>query len=53
MEIIINNINICPYCLGIGKIKAMQSQTYIGGSVRAKDTEIKCSKCNGTGFKIN
>ena len=43
MEIKINNINICPYCLGSGKLKAMQ----IGG----RDKEVKCKHCDGTGIK--
>lgn len=43
MEIKINNINIYPYCLGSGKLKAMQ----IGG----RDKDVKCKHCNGTGIK--
>lgn len=39
----IKNLNICSYCLGSGKLKAMQ----IGG----RDKEIKCKHCNGTGVK--
>lgn len=44
--------NICPYCLGLGKLKAMQSaMTYDAGSVRVNDTKVKCNYCNGEGFK--
>lgn len=43
--------NICPYCLGAGKLKAMQRAMYIGGgSTRVQDTKVKCSHCNGKGF---
>lgn len=42
--------DMCPYCYGSGKLKAMQrAMTYDGGSVRAKDTLVKCSNCKGTG----
>ena len=45
-------MDLCPYCLGSGKLKAMQSaMTYDAGSIRAKDTKVKCRNCNGTGFK--
>lgn len=41
----------CPCCFGTGKLKAMQSMaTYGSGSIRGKDTQIKCSFCNGTGI---
>ena len=44
--------NICPYCLGTGKLKAMQSaMTYDAGTVRVNDTKVKCIYCNGTGHK--
>lgn len=45
-------LNICPYCFGSGKLKAMQSaMTYDAGSIRYSDTKIKCSHCNGTGIE--
>lgn len=44
--------NICPHCLGSGKLKAMQAaMTYDAGSIRVNDTKVKCSHCNGRGFK--
>lgn len=51
MQITINNINICPYCLGGGKLKAMQSVVTNIESVRGNDTKVKCSHCDGTGIK--
>lgn len=43
-------INICPYCLGTGKLKAMQSlATFDRGSIRGKDATVKCTHCNGIG----
>lgn len=39
----LKDVGICPYCLGTGKLKAMQ----IGG----RDKEIKCKHCDGTGVK--
>lgn len=48
----IDNLNICPYCCGSGKLKAMQSVAVInGGSIRGKDKNVKCKYCNGTGIK--
>lgn len=45
--------NLCPHCLGTGKLKAMQmAMTYDAGTVRANDTKVKCKHCNGTGRKI-
>lgn len=44
------NIKICPYCLGTGKLKAMQSIATNTGSVRSKDKQVKCRFCNGTGL---
>ncbi len=42
--------DICPICLGTGRLKAMQRAAYIGGgSVRANDTTDKCTACKGTG----
>lgn len=44
--------DICWACGGSGKLKAMQSaMTYDAGSIRAKDTTVKCPRCNGTGFR--
>lgn len=46
----LKEINICPYCLGRGKLKAMQSTSVIGGlSIRVADTKVKCKYCNGSG----
>lgn len=43
---------LCPYCLGSGKLKAMQSAALFGGgSIRDKDTTAKCTHCKGTGRK--
>lgn len=40
----------CPYCFGSGRLKSMQSvATYGGGSIRGKDTQVKCKFCNGVG----
>ncbi len=51
MDIKINNIKPCIYCMSTGKLKAMQSvATYGDGSVRGKDTQVKCKFCNGTGI---
>ena len=52
IEFEIKNIPICPYCLGQGKLKAMQSAIYKNISIRANDTYIKCKHCKGTGLKI-
>ncbi|SNR95708.1 hypothetical protein SAMN05446037_100281 [Anaerovirgula multivorans] len=42
---------LCPYCLGTGKLKAMQNaMTYDAGTIRYKDTLVKCNHCNGTGL---
>lgn len=44
-------VKCCPICLGTGKLKVMQSAAiYGGGSVRGKDTQVKCRFCNGTGI---
>lgn len=50
MNIEIKSIPICPYCLGQGKLKAMQSAVYINKSIRANDTYVKCKYCKGTGL---
>lgn len=35
IDISLKDINICPYCLGSGELKAMQSlSTFNGGSIR-------------------
>lgn len=40
----------CPYCVGTGKLKAMQSaMTFNGPSVRVHDTKVECSHCKGAG----
>ena len=47
-----NFVDICPYCLGRGKLKAMQmAMTYDSGTVRCNDTFVKCTYCKGTGRK--
>lgn len=44
--------DLCPYCLGSGKVRAMQSVALFGGgSIRGKDTMVKCTYCKGTGRK--
>lgn len=50
-DISLKDINICPYCLGSGKLKTMQSVAIIGGgSVRGSDIKVKCKYCNGSGL---
>lgn len=47
----LKNIKICPYCLGDGKLKAMQRANISNGiSIRYKDTTVKCKYCNGAGI---
>lgn len=47
----LKEINICPYCFGSGKLKAMQSLAIIGGgSIRGSDTKVKCKYCGGSGL---
>jgi RecJ-like exonuclease len=43
--------DLCPICLGSGKIKAMQRAKISNSkeTVRAKDVELKCSYCKGSG----
>ena len=46
-----NITDLCPYCFGTGKLKAMQSAMVYGGKpVRITDTKVKCVYCKGTGF---
>lgn len=43
---------LCPYCFGSGKQKAMQmAMTYDAGIVRTEDTLVKCLHCNGRGLR--
>lgn len=43
---------LCPYCLGSGRVRAMQGyMTYDAGSIRGPDTTVKCSACDGSGVK--
>ncbi len=51
IEIKIPTLNdLCPYCFGSGKLKAMQrAMTFGGGSIRVNDTSVKCNHCEGTG----
>ena len=49
-DTIINITNTCPYCLGSGEIRAMQSMAVINApSIRGKDKKGICGKCNGRG----
>jgi DnaJ-class molecular chaperone len=51
LKINITPSDLCPYCFGLGKLKAMQrAMTLGGGSVRVDDTTVKCNHCNGTGL---
>ena len=51
IKIDLSGVSNCPYCLGSGKLKAMQSlYTLKEGSIRGKDTTVKCTHCNGTGL---
>lgn len=45
------NKSICPFCLGVGKLKAMQSIAAYNGSIRGKDKTVRCKYCKGTGIK--
>ncbi len=47
----LKEINICSYCFGSGKLKAMQSVIISNGSVIGKNKEVKCKYCNGTGIR--
>lgn len=40
----------CPHCLGVGKLKAMQSVVTYNGSFKGEDKEIKCKHCDGIGL---
>ena len=42
--------DVCPKCLGSGKVKAMQMARYINGpTVRVEDTRVACDLCGGSG----
>ena len=42
--------DICPYCFGTGRLKAMQNyMTYNAGTIRGPDTWVTCPVCGGTG----
>lgn len=48
-----STITVCPYCLGTGKLKAMQrAMISHTESIRIKDKEVKCKHCDGIGVKI-
>ena len=50
INIDLSGFNICSYCLGSGKLKAMQRlTTFDGRSIRGKDKTVKCKYCNGSG----
>jgi hypothetical protein len=42
--------DLCHYCLGSGKLKAMQSGKSLGSNriLRVQDTEVECPHCEGT-----
>ena len=45
--------DICPYCFGTGRLKAMQSyMTYNAGTIRGPDTWGTCPVCGGTGKRM-
>jgi RecJ-like exonuclease len=51
IKINITPSNLCPYCFGTGKLKAMQSaMTLNSKSIRVNDTSVKCNYCKGTGL---
>lgn len=51
IKIDLSKVSICPYCIGTGELKVMQSMaTYNGTSIRGKDTTVKCEHCNGVGL---
>lgn len=40
--------DVCPKCLGSGKVKAMQMARYINGpTVLVEDTRVACDLCGG------
>lgn len=42
--------DVCPKCLGSGKVKAMQMARRINGpTVRVEDTRVACDLCGGIG----
>ena len=47
--------DVCPKCLGSGKVKAMQMARYINGptvrveDTRVEDTRVACDLCGGSG----
>ncbi|MCM3452761.1 hypothetical protein M3685_02210 [Heyndrickxia oleronia] len=43
--------DLCHYCMGSGKLKAMQSAKLLNlnKTIRVQDTEVECPHCNGTG----
>ena len=42
--------DVCPKCLGSGKVKAMQMARCINGpTVRVEDTRVACDLCGGSG----
>ncbi len=51
IKIDLSGVRICPYCLGSGELKSMQSLAVIGrGSIRGADTKVKCKHCGGSGL---
>lgn len=51
IKIDMSGFSLCPYCLGNGSIKVMQSmETYNRESIRGKDMAVKCKYCNGVGL---
>lgn len=47
---VLKDIKFCPYCLGTGKLKVMQSVVTYNGSIRGQDRVVKCKHCNGSGL---
>lgn len=44
----------CPYCMGTGKLKAMQrAMTFNGSSIRVHDTKVERRHCKGTGRRYD
>lgn len=43
---------LCAYCFGSGRLKAMQSVALFGGgSIQGRDTTMKCPYCKGKGVR--
>jgi RecJ-like exonuclease len=42
--------DLCHYCMGSGKLKAMQRAKLLNSdeTIRVQDTEVECPHCKGT-----